>query len=570
MAPDEDALRELAVNMGESIPKITGSGHYFPEQSNDLYPASGVTDDWAYGHHGIFAYTIELGQEFIPPASQVPTIMSDNIEAAMMAVNRTNIKTLRGHIYDADTQEPVIGEIFIQGIDNTGDFRESYKSDEEFGSYYRLLTTGNYEVIFSAYGYISQTISDIEILEDEATFLDVHLEKAASGTIIGSVLDGETGLNIQGVEVKFMDTPIDAVYTNDEGFYTTYLAYGTYTVKLNKEGYAPLFAERTLDENQQSNNFVLLPAQAITFEEGQIPEDFTMQGNADWEIDNTQPYEGDYSVASGSINDNQSTTLVLDVEDRAAGTISFFKKISTESGYDFLKFYIDGEVQDSWSGEMDWEEYMVGVSQGAHEYKWTYAKDSGVQSGSDKCWVDFIQLPPVATTVVNAGPDYTVYIPEDVKLNAFADHYETISWICDGDGSFSATDILNPVYTPGTNDIAIKYVTFTITVTGLETVSDQVTVNIDDFVGVSETAKPISFDLLPNPADNLVRIQIQNQEGGSIEVYNMSGIMVSHQTVIENQLDININLNGYSSGVYMVKYTTDNGIIIVKRLIVRR
>jgi len=570
MAPDEAALRELAVNMGESIPKITGSGHYHPEQSNDLYPASGVTDDWAYGHHGIFAYTIELGQEFIPSASQVPTIVSDNLEAAMIAVNRTNVKTLRGHIYDADSQEPVAGEIFIEGIDDAGDFRESYKSDEEFGSYYRLLTTGNYTVTFSAYGYIPQTFDGVEILADEATFLDVQLEKAASGTIIGSVLDGETGLNIPDVEVKFLNTPLDAVYTNEDGVYSIDLAYGTYTIKLNKEGYAPLFVERVLTEDLQTNNFVLLPAQAITFEEGQIPEGFSMEGNADWQIDNTQSYEGDYSVASGLIGDNQSTTLVLDVEDRAAGTISFFKKVSTESGYDFLKFYIDGQEQNSWSGEIDWEECVANVGEGAHQYKWKYVKDAGVDSGSDKCWVDFIQLPPVATTVVNAGPDYTVYIPNDVKLNAFADHYETISWTCDGDGSFSATDILDPVYTPGENDIVNKLVTFTITVTGLETVSDEVTVKIDDFVGLREKQSLVSFDLLPNPADHFVRVQIQNQKGGSIEVYNMSGVMLSQHTVIENQSDININLSGFSSGVYMVKYTTDNGNIIVKRLMVRR
>ena len=570
VAPDEDALRELAVNMGESIPKITGSGHYFPEQSNDLYPASGVTDDWAYGEHGIFCFTVELAQEFIPPASQVPTIVNDNLEAALMVVNRANIKTLRGHIYDNDTEEPIVGEIFIEGIDNTGDFRKPYMSNETFGSYYRLLSSGNYTVTFSAYGYISQTFTDISILEDEATFLDIHLLKAASGTIIGSVLDGETGLNIEGVEITFIDTPIDPVFTNGEGVYTIDMAYGTYTVKLTKEGYAPLFIERTLSADQSSSNFVLLPADAITFEEGQIPDGFSMQGNADWQIDNNESYEGEYSVASGSINHNQSTSLVLNSEDRAAGTISFFTKTSTEGSYDFLKFYVDGEEQMSWSGEVSWEEYMVNVSEGVHEYKWTYAKDQGVQSGSDKCWVDFIQLPPIATTVVNAGPDYTVYIPNDVELNAFADHYETISWTCDGDGSFSATDILNPVYTPGENDIVNEFVEFTITVTGTVSVSDQVTVKIDGFVGIDSKLKVASFNLLPNPSTDMVNVRLQNSQGGNIEIYNISGLKVFQHSVIENQTDININLNGFSSGIYMVKYISLEGDVITKRLLVRR
>jgi carboxypeptidase T len=34
--------------------------HYTPQQASDLYIASGVTDDWAYGTHGIFAFTFEL------------------------------------------------------------------------------------------------------------------------------------------------------------------------------------------------------------------------------------------------------------------------------------------------------------------------------------------------------------------------------------------------------------------------------------------------------------------------------------------------------------------------------
>ena len=570
VAPDEDALRELAVNMGESIPKITGSGHYFPEQSNDLYPASGVTDDWAYGEHGIFCFTVELAQEFIPPASQVPTIVSDNIEAALMVVDRANKKILRGHIYDADTQEPIIGEIFIEGIDNTGDFRKPYKSSENFGSYYRLLTSGDYTVTFSAYGYIPQTVNNIEILENEATFLDVFLEKAASGTIIGSVLDGETGLNIEGVEIEFLDTPVDPVFTNGEGVYTVDLAFGTYTVKLTKEGYAPLFIERALSADQSSTNFVLLTANAITFEEGQIPEGFSMQGNADWQIDDNQVYEGDYSVASGAINHNQSTTLVLNSEDRAAGTISFFTKISTEGSYDFLKFYVDGEEQKNWSGEVNWEEYMVNVTEGEHEYKWTYAKDQGVESGSDKCWVDFIQLPPIATTVVNAGPDFMVQIPNDVNLNAFADHYETISWTCNGDGVFTETNILNPIYTPGTGDITNKFIEFSITVTGTQTMSDQLTVNIDDFVGIDSKLEVASFDLLPNPSKDMVNVRLHSPQGGNIEIYNISGLMIFEQAIIENQTDININLNRFSSGVYMVKYISLEGGIIVKRLIVRR
>src|SRR5690606_22938509 len=34
--------------------------HYTPQQSSDLYIASGDTTDWAYGELGIYAFTFEL------------------------------------------------------------------------------------------------------------------------------------------------------------------------------------------------------------------------------------------------------------------------------------------------------------------------------------------------------------------------------------------------------------------------------------------------------------------------------------------------------------------------------
>ncbi|OYT13861.1 MAG: hypothetical protein B6I19_03005, partial [Bacteroidetes bacterium 4572_114] len=139
VAPDVDAISDLGTMVGESIPGIYG-GHYTPEPSWQLYPASGVTDDWAYGNHGIFAYTVELGVEFIPPASQVYQIVEDNLDGAMILLNRINYSTLTGHITNSVTGEPVVAEIFVEGVDDTGLYREPYASDEEFGTYYRMLT----------------------------------------------------------------------------------------------------------------------------------------------------------------------------------------------------------------------------------------------------------------------------------------------------------------------------------------------------------------------------------------------------------------------------------------------
>jgi hypothetical protein len=64
---------------------------YTPQQSSDLYLASGTTDDWSYGvtqndAMPIFSWTVELeGSGFYPPPSILPTMCADNM-AGMMYV----------------------------------------------------------------------------------------------------------------------------------------------------------------------------------------------------------------------------------------------------------------------------------------------------------------------------------------------------------------------------------------------------------------------------------------------------------------------------------------------------
>ena len=80
-------------------------------------------------------------------------------------LDRTSHSILQGHITNATSREPLEAMIFIEGIDDTGVYREPYMSNDEFGSYYRLLTNGTYNVTFSAYGYDSQTFEDV-IIDD--------------------------------------------------------------------------------------------------------------------------------------------------------------------------------------------------------------------------------------------------------------------------------------------------------------------------------------------------------------------------------------------------------------------
>jgi hypothetical protein len=74
------------------------------------------------------------------------------------------------------------------------------------------------------------------------------------------------------------------------------------------------------------------------------------------------------------------------------GQISFAIKISSESNYDKLSFYIDGTLMSSWSGEVAWTTVSYAVSSGSHTFKWEYSKDGSVNRGSDKVWIDEIKI----------------------------------------------------------------------------------------------------------------------------------------------------------------------------------
>ncbi len=89
-----------------------------------------------------------------------------------------------------------------------------------------------------------------------------------------------------------------------------------------------------------------------------------MSGDANWYLVTDDPYEGTYCAKSGDITDSQVSDLEVTINVSSPGQMSFFRKISSEGNYDFLRFYIDGIQQDEWSGEAPWAEVTYLVSSG--------------------------------------------------------------------------------------------------------------------------------------------------------------------------------------------------------------
>jgi hypothetical protein len=227
------------------------------------------------------------------------------------------------------------------------------------------------------------------------------------------------------------------------------------------------------------------------FETGDYTKfDWEMGGNQDWNVTGNYPFEGEYSGISGDISDNEQSELSIEVDVMIADTLSFMCKVASLLDSDYLRFYIGNSMEGEWSGiGAGWQEIKIFVPVGVHTLKWVYEKDGGGFAGADCAWLDNIILPPLMTLTCYAGPDDYTCTGSDYQCDGQATDWVAVEWTTDGDGSFDDAGILNPVYSPGTNDIAEGSVQLTMAAEDSEgaVVDDVMTLSVMDAPDIPET-----------------------------------------------------------------------------------
>jgi PKD repeat protein len=162
---------------------------------------------------------------------------------------------------------------------------------------------------------------------------------------------------------------------------------------------------------------------------------FSLSGDADWFSQTVTTYYGGDAAQSGAIGNNQSSTMETTVTAATAQSVKFFWKVSSEDGYDFLKFYIDGVEQDKIAGEVDWTQAAFNMSAGTHTLKWSYIKDPYVYDGSDCGWVDKVEFgAPVADPIAEAVDDTSLTFTHSGNGNWY---YQTTTTYYGGDAAQS-------------------------------------------------------------------------------------------------------------------------------------
>ena len=88
--------------------------------------------------------------------------------------------------------------------------------------------------------------------------------------------------------------------------------------------------------------------------------------------------------------------------------------MSSEDGYDFLKFRINGQKVGEWSGiDSDWTFVSFPVNAGQNSFMWEYDKDWSASAGDDCAYVDYIVFPPIdlgnSTSILETKLDVVFY-----------------------------------------------------------------------------------------------------------------------------------------------------------------
>lgn len=306
------------------------------------------------------------------------------------------------------------------------------------------------------------------------------------------------------------------------------------------------------------------------FETGDFSQ-FDWQFNANpWTIvSGAEAYEGEYAAKSGNIGASQQTIMEVAYSVASAGELSFYYKVSSESGYDYLKFYIDGNMVDSWSGDVAWTLASYEVSAGDHTFKWEYMKDTSVDGGSDCAWVDYIIFP--------ASGDNTMIAAFNADNSSICDG-ETVNFTSTSIGditSWSWTFEGGEPATSNEENPSVTYATAGSYSVSLEigdgvnsaTITKPNYITVHNCTGV-QTAENFSVKLYPNPNNGIFFLDIQGMETANIRIMNSVGMVVFEENnmIINNSMK-RIDLSNQAEGVYMMVVENDNQRTIEKIIV---
>ena len=168
---------------------------------------------------------------------------------------------------------------------------------------------------------------------------------------------------------------------------------------------------------------------------------------------------------------------------------------------------------------------------------------------------------------VNAGEDVVILDTEAFQLEAEGTEIGTIQWNTSGDGTFSDENIMQPIYTPGAQDLINGQVQLSVEVAitdpCVDDDSDQMTLFISG-VGIDEIHASHQLSIFPNPTNDIFTLNINHLNAGeefTYFVYTSYGKEVFRELATSKSDTYSkiLDMSDFVAGVYFVTVETESG-----------
>ncbi len=292
--PDFDVLQQVANLFANEI-------SYEPGASGGR---NGKLHDWMYAAGGWINMQTEVGTANIHPDSlgmeavitQVMPGVEYLLERAQANPDIAGDACYLNVTVTDNNGTPMVAEVRIPT--RTDGYLAPRYTDAEFGAYRRPLLHGTYEVQTRAWGYETD-VSTVVLSSDFITNHNVTLQPLPTHTISMGIYDGEDGPAMPGRFVIHRPYGIDTVDVAN-GFYVREWPAGDYVVEAWADGYLPRRYELVFTGDYSLHASLVQPVSSVTddFEGGDVPENWSWEGDFDWGRSDLEAHSGTISLES--------------------------------------------------------------------------------------------------------------------------------------------------------------------------------------------------------------------------------------------------------------------------------
>ena len=176
--PDNDWWKRVSRDFARRAQAASGKKGYFDDRQNgvtnghDWYPVAGSRQDYMNYYHRCREATLEVSNRKQFPAENLPQLWSWLSPGLIGFINEARLG-LHGMVTDRQTGKPIGAQLSIPGHDRSN---SDIYADGRYGNFHRYLAEGEYQVLFSAPGYVPQW-HNVSIKNGYRTEVQVSLEQ---------------------------------------------------------------------------------------------------------------------------------------------------------------------------------------------------------------------------------------------------------------------------------------------------------------------------------------------------------------------------------------------------------